>query len=578
MSFAGPPAARDSCTIRQPDVVGLFEGDLYVHADVDVIGRGVDQVGRQPDVVLLGDGHQPDHVVVGSGDPLLMVHGEGVHDAGAADGLGNEGAVQAVGAARHGGVHVVAARRAAQEAQAPVFTRGPEETVGVVEAGQDAHGRAAARFGRRSSGAVMGCTREGARLGRRVTGRDATPHRMNLTAPSESRRYARRADAGKFSSSWWRLRDDFLATRPASVTISTRVLTPQTRIDRRNPVTIPASLEGRRVLVVGASSGIGRALGLGAGAAGARVALGARRLDLVEEAAEEIRGAGGEARAWSCDVTSEADCARLVADAAAWMGGIDVVLYMSGSSPLVRMADAPPASLWHEMLATNLVGAALVVRSALEHLRAADDPVVVVTTHSMGAPWPWLGVYGTTKAALAELARAVAAEEPLSSGAVRGGGQHGVVVRRGWDPDVAGQAFEQWVADGLLRYEVLQCDEMADAIVAAVLDPSTPDELLIAGAEVEPGPRLRSPRARSVDLLHGGPGQLVHEEDRLGKLVGGQPSPGVVAQHLQRGDVTGDRATTTATPISPMTASRRGITATWATPGWSARTFSTSRG
>ena len=51
------------------------------------------------------------------------------------------------------------------------------------------------------------------------------------------------------------------------------------------------------------------------------------------------------------------------------MGGIDVVLYMSGSSPLVRVADAPP-SLWHEMLATNLVGAAVVVRDALEHLRA----------------------------------------------------------------------------------------------------------------------------------------------------------------------------------------------------------------
>ena len=53
-----------------------------------------------------------------------------------------------------------------------------------------------------------------------------------------------------------------------------------------------------------------------------------------------------------------------------------------------------------------------------------------------------------------------------------------------WDPAVAGPAFEQWVADGLLRYEVLQCDEMAASILAAVLDPSGPDELLIAGAEV----------------------------------------------------------------------------------------------
>jgi NAD(P)-dependent dehydrogenase (short-subunit alcohol dehydrogenase family) len=248
-------------------------------------------------------------------------------------------------------------------------------------------------------------------------------------------------------------------------------------------VTSPASLDGRRVLVVGASSGIGRALAIGAGSAGARVALAARRLPLVEEAAAEIRAAGGEARAWRCDVTEGADIALLVAEAAEWMGGIDVLLYMSGSSPLVRVADAS-ADLWHQMLATNLVGAALVLGAALEHLGAAQDPVVVVTTHSMGAPWPWLGVYGATKAALAEMARGLRSEEPRLRVLCVAVGNTATSFADNWDPEVATQAFEQWAADGLLRYEVLQAREMADAILAAVLDPSTPDELLIAGAEV----------------------------------------------------------------------------------------------
>ncbi len=248
-------------------------------------------------------------------------------------------------------------------------------------------------------------------------------------------------------------------------------------------MTTPASLEGRRVLVVGASSGIGRALAVAAGAAGARVALAARRLALVEEAAREIRDGGAEARAWSCDVTEEADCERLVAEASAWMGGIDVVLYMSGSSPLVRVSEAP-ASLWHEMLSTNLVGAAVVVREALEYLRASPDPVVVVTTHSMGVPWPWLGVYGSTKAALAELARGLRSEEPHLRVLCVAVGNTASSFADNWDPEVAGQAFGQWVADGLLRYEVLQCDEMADAVLAAVLDSTTDDDLLIAGAEV----------------------------------------------------------------------------------------------
>jgi NAD(P)-dependent dehydrogenase (short-subunit alcohol dehydrogenase family) len=252
------------------------------------------------------------------------------------------------------------------------------------------------------------------------------------------------------------------------------------------PVTTPSSpssLEGRRVLVVGASSGIGRALALAAGTAGARVALAARRVELVEQAAEEIRDAGGDARAWRCDVTDDTDCTRLVAEAAAWMGGIDIVLYLSGSSPLVRVSDAPSA-LWHQMLATNLVGAAMVLRGALEHLRVASDPVVVVTTHSMGSPWPWLGVYGSTKAALAELARALRSEEPYLRVLCVAVGNTASSFADNWDPEVAGVAFELWMADGLLRYEVLQSDEMAEAILAAVLDPSAADDLLIAGAEV----------------------------------------------------------------------------------------------
>jgi len=249
------------------------------------------------------------------------------------------------------------------------------------------------------------------------------------------------------------------------------------------PSTERAGLEGRRVLVVGASSGIGRALAIGAGTRGARVALAARRLELVEAAADEIRHAGGTARAWRCDVTEEADCAHLVAEAAAWLGGIDVVLYMSGSSPLVRVADAP-AALWHEMLATNLVGAALVVRGALEHLRDSPDPVVVVTTHSMGLPWPWLGVYGTTKAALAELARALRGEEPGLRVVCVAVGNTASSFAEGWDPDVATRAFELWMADGLLHYEVLQSHEMANAILAVVVDPTTDDDVLIAGREL----------------------------------------------------------------------------------------------
>jgi len=239
-------------------------------------------------------------------------------------------------------------------------------------------------------------------------------------------------------------------------------------------------LRGRRVLVVGASSGIGRAVALAAGAAGARVALAARRVELVEQVADEIGGAGGEARAWRCDVTVPDDCRRLVDAAAEFLGGIDMVVYMSGASPLVRVADAT-AEQWHQLLATNLVGAATVVAHALGHLRRAADPVVVVTTTTMGAhPWPWLTVYGSTKAALAEMARGLRHEEPGLRLLCVAVGPTLTAFADGWDADTATAAFGAWAEGEMMRYGVLQASEMASAIVDAVLDRSGPDDVLIA--------------------------------------------------------------------------------------------------
>ena len=211
------------------------------------------------------------------------------------------------------------------------------------------------------------------------------------------------------------------------------------------------------MLVVGASSGIGRALAVGAGSAGAKVALAARRLALVEEAAAEIRGAGGEARrlALRRDRRSRLRAPGRPRPRRGWAGSTCCCTCRAAR----RWSGWPttPAELWHQMLATNLVGAALVVRGALAHLREADDPVVVVTTHSMGTPWPWLGVYGATKAALAELARALRSEEPRLRVLCVAVGNTVSSFADNWDPEVAAQAFEQWAADGLLRYEVLQC-------------------------------------------------------------------------------------------------------------------------
>ena len=91
-----------------------------------------------------------------------------------------------------------------------------------------------------------------------------------------------------------------------------------------------------RTVVVGASSGLGRCIGVGLAQRGARVALLARRRELLEDAAKD---AGPPTLAIACDVTDEASCRSAIAEAAAGLGGIDALVYAPGIGPLARLAD-----------------------------------------------------------------------------------------------------------------------------------------------------------------------------------------------------------------------------------------------
>jgi NADP-dependent 3-hydroxy acid dehydrogenase YdfG len=85
-----------------------------------------------------------------------------------------------------------------------------------------------------------------------------------------------------------------------------------------------------RVVIVGASSGIGRSIGVGLGRQGARVALLARRRDRLEDAARE---AGTAAVAIDCDVTDEKSCQAAIDEAAQHLGGIDGLVMRRLSGP-----------------------------------------------------------------------------------------------------------------------------------------------------------------------------------------------------------------------------------------------------
>src|SRR6516225_6073440 len=123
-----------------------------------------------------------------------------------------------------------------------------------------------------------------------------------------------------------------------------------------------------RAVVVGASSGLGRCIGVGLAQRGAQVALLARREDRLAMAAKE---AGPDTLAIRCDVTDESSCRQAVAEAAAGLGGIDALVYTPALGPLAQLEDIS-AETWQRAFATNVTGAAVVTAAALPHLKASS--------------------------------------------------------------------------------------------------------------------------------------------------------------------------------------------------------------
>ena len=228
-----------------------------------------------------------------------------------------------------------------------------------------------------------------------------------------------------------------------------------------------------RAVVVGASSGLGRCIGIGLAERGARVALLARRRQRLEAAAEE---AGSGALAIECDVTDAGSCGVAITEAATGLGGIDALVYAPGIGPLARLADTD-ADTWRRGFDTNVTGAALVTTAALPHLAESAGAAVYLSSvsASLTPPWPGLGAYAVSKAALDKLVEAWRAEHGgigftrLVVGDCAGGdGDSTTAFARGWDQDLAAELHPLWIARSYLSGSLIEVDELVN-IVETVL-------------------------------------------------------------------------------------------------------------
>jgi NADP-dependent 3-hydroxy acid dehydrogenase YdfG len=223
------------------------------------------------------------------------------------------------------------------------------------------------------------------------------------------------------------------------------------------------SLEGRRVLVTGASSGIGAAVARAAADAGARVALLARRQDVLEELAAELDGVAVVA-----DVTDLAAVTEAADRAAAELGGLDAVVTAAGLVRPGGIRDADPED-WRTMLEVNVLGTLHTVRAALPHLEASEHAHVVTLSSMTGRRLATaeLGVYAASKAGVHALSEGLRQE--LSGDGIRvtvvAPGLVDTPIFEGQDHPVAERLGEAAPAKGLAPSDV------ADRIVEVLAAP-----------------------------------------------------------------------------------------------------------
>ncbi len=165
------------------------------------------------------------------------------------------------------------------------------------------------------------------------------------------------------------------------------------------------TLAGLRVLVTGASQGIGRSLAVAAAKQGCRVLASARSAELLDELAKEV-----PIETIVADVTNPADRQAMVEAAQRLFGGLDVLINNAGIGATGHFMDIQPETL-RQIFETNYFGPAEMIRAFLPMLKQGTTPCIVTISSVLGRrAWPARGLYSASKFAVQGLSDAIRAE------------------------------------------------------------------------------------------------------------------------------------------------------------------------
>jgi NAD(P)-dependent dehydrogenase (short-subunit alcohol dehydrogenase family) len=246
----------------------------------------------------------------------------------------------------------------------------------------------------------------------------------------------------------------------------------------------PPASRGSRLLVVGASSGIGRAVALAAASTGWQVVAAARRADELDA----LHAAGsGRIATVPTDVRSDERCRQMVERAVEVMGGLDALVYAVGTSPLSSLVDTE-GDAWRQVFDTNVIGAAQTCRAALPHLRTVQGRALFLSSIATDDPRPYLVPYGASKAALDTMIRGWRNEHPELCFIRLVVGPTATEFGSHWDPATVTELNKVRVARGLVKATFMTPDDVAAQVLHALTSPVWVQDVTVMPRNTLPTP------------------------------------------------------------------------------------------